>query len=241
VADVGIVGYGRCGRLAARLLAERHDVAVTDREDRSAEAEVGGHAWSDLAGVADRDHVLLAVPIRALPEALDAVGPHLPDGALVVDCASVKVGPMRWMAERLPPRVRWAGTHPLFGPDSVDEGRRIIVCEAPDGADAADEVEALAADLGLEPIRATPEEHDRAMARSQALVFLLAGSFRRAGLGEVPFGTPSERRVLQALGTVGRDSEELYHDILRLNPFAGDVADTLADAMRDELDRILGG
>lgn len=237
---VGIVGFGRCGRLAASMLSATHDVAVTDRDDRADEAEALGVRWAGLGEVVSRDRVLLAVPIRALPEALDAAAAHLSSGALVVDCASVKVEPMRWMAARLPDRVRWAGTHPLFGPDSVNESRRIVVCEAPGGAEAASEVEAVARDLGLEPIRATPEEHDRTMARSQALVFLLARAFRRAGLGDVPFGTPSERRVLKALSVVGRDTEELYEDILRHNPFASATTGSLAEAIRIELDRVLG-
>lgn len=239
--EVGIVGFGRCGRLAASMLSTDHRVVVTDREDRADGAERAGVAWGSLAEVASRPRVLLAVPIRSLPDVLDALAPHLSRGALVVDCASVKVEPMRWMAERLPDRVRWAGTHPLFGPDTVDEARHVVVCEAPGEGAAAAEVEAIARGLSLKPVRATPEEHDRAMARSQALVFLLARAFRRAGLDAARFGTPSEHRLLRALGVVDRDTEELYEDILGLNPFAPDVARSLADAIERELDRVVGG
>lgn len=239
--DAGIVGFGRCGRLAASMASATHDVIVTDRVDRRGEAEAIGVGWGTLAEVAGCERVLLAVPIRALPRVLDDVAPRLRPRALVVDCASVKVEPMRWMAERLPDRVRWAGTHPLFGPDTVEERRRIVVCEAPGGARAAREVEDLARGLDLDPIRATPADHDRAMARSQALVFLLARAFRRVDVGEVPFGTPSERRVLEALEVVGRDSEELYQDILQRNPFASAAARALSDAVEAELDRVLGG
>lgn len=240
--EVGIIGFGRCGRLAARLLGERYRLAAADRRDLSGEARALGVDWGPVAEVAARSVVLLAVPIRVLPDVLDEIAPHLARGALVVDLCSVKVRPMEWMAARLPAGVRWAGTHPLFGPDSVREQgaseQRIVVCAAPGQADAALEVCRSARELGLEPLTIQPDDHDRAMARSQALVFLAARSLRRAGIALTEFGTPSERRLYSALRLVEADSDELYEDILRLNPFAAAAADALAVAIRGEVDRL---
>ncbi len=201
-------------------------------------------AWGDLAAVASKPIVLLAVPIRELAGTIEAAAPHLARDALVVDVASVKVRPLEWMAERLPTWVRRVGTHPLFGPDSVREhgltGRRIVVCAAEGHEAAAALVEEAARELGLVPVRATAEDHDRQMASSQALVFLLARSMRRAGIEPAAYGTPSEEGLKAALRLVGGDSEELYEDILRFNPFAADNATRLVDALRAEVER-LGG
>jgi len=242
--DVGIVGFGRCGALAARLLAPGREVLVTDVRDRSREAAEVGVRWGDLQAAAGRGTVLLAVPIRELAHALQAIAPHLAPGALVVDLASVKVRPMEWMAEHLPPAVRRVGTHPLFGPDSARdggvEGRRIVICAAPGHEAAAAEIEEAARALGLVPLRATAEEHDRAMARSQALVFLLSHALTRAGIEPAAFGTPSEEHLAAAMRLVGRDSQELYEDILRLNPFAQGIATRLEISLHAEVDR-LGG
>jgi prephenate dehydrogenase len=242
--EIGIVGFGRCGQLAARILSPHHAVTVTDLVERSAEAIALGAAWGDIQVAASRPIVLLAVPIRALPEALDAVASHLARDALVVDVASVKMRPMAWMEQRLPPGVRRVGTHPLFGPRSVREvglgGRRIVICHAPGHEAAADEVEGQARFLGLVPIRASAEDHDREMARSQAIVFLLARSLARAGITPPAYGTPSEERLASALQLVGDDSDELYEDILRLNPFVAETADRLLAAARAEVER-LGG
>ncbi|MDX1624098.1 MAG: prephenate dehydrogenase [Gemmatimonadota bacterium] len=240
--EIGIVGFGRCGRLAADLLSERGRVLVTDIRDLSREAESIGVEWASLDSVASRPSVVLAVPIRTIPDALEAIRPHLRDGALVVDLASVKVRPMAWMAERLPGRVAWAGTHPLFGPDTVREqgvaGQRIVVCPAPGGAETADRVVELARALGLEPTLASAEEHDRRMARSQALVFLASRALRRAGIDEVEPGTPSERRVVAALRLLEADTDVLYEDILRLNPYAPERARELRDAVEREIARL---
>ncbi|MDX1661061.1 MAG: prephenate dehydrogenase [Gemmatimonadota bacterium] len=240
---VGIVGFGRCGHLAARLLSERGKVAVTDVRDRSLEAEAMGVTWADLDAVADRPVVLLAVPIRSLPSVLDELAPRLSPGALVVDLASVKIEPMRWMAERLPDGVERVGTHPLFGPDTAREhgieGQWIAVTPAEGHESAADRVVAEARRLGLRPIVTTPEDHDRQMARSQALVFLVARAARSAGLGSAEYGTPSERRVGAALRMVEEDTDQLYEDIVQLNPYAADAAEALANALHAEISRLV--
>lgn len=242
---VGIVGYGRCGQLAARLLAERFDVVVTDAVDRSAEAEAAGVGWGAMEVVAAQPRVVFAVPIRALARALEAARPHLGDGALVVDLCSVKSRPMAWMADRVPPGVRHVGTHPLFGPDSVSEqgvaGQRIAVCAAPGHEDAAGEVVAIATDLGLDPIEVGAETHDRQMARSQAIVFLLAHAMRRAGLEPAELGTPSERRVYEALALVAGDTDELYQDILAFNPHVPKPVRALCAAMQAEVEAHASG
>ncbi|MGH7563537.1 MAG: prephenate dehydrogenase/arogenate dehydrogenase family protein [Gemmatimonadota bacterium] len=250
--EVAIVGLGRCGRLAARILGESFRVRVADLVDRSAEAEALGAEWVSIPTAAAAARIVLAVPIRALAEVLDEIAPHLQPGALVVDLCSVKLMPGRWMSERLPESVRPVGTHPLFGPDSVREegtlGQRVAVCVVPGHEAAAEEVGTTCRALGLEPLFVDADEHDRRMARSQALVFLVARSLRRAGLAAedaldrrrlVELGTPSERRFLSMLELVGGDTEELYEDIVRHNPHARAAARRLAEAVEAEIGRLL--
>jgi prephenate dehydrogenase len=243
--ELGIIGYGRCGQLAAEVLGTDFQVVVTDVRDLASEAAARGVAWGDLAACASRPTVLLAVPIRKMPAVLKSMAPHLRKGATVVDMASVKVEPMRWMAELLPADVSRVGTHPLFGPESAPErsvrGQRIVVCEAEGYAAAARSIEVIARRLGLEALRLDPETHDREMARSQALVFLLSRALAAAGLEGSEFGTPSERRVWSALNLTAADTDELYEDILRLNPFAPESARALATAVRAEADRLTSG
>jgi prephenate dehydrogenase len=243
--ELGIIGYGRCGKLAAEALENDFQVLVTDVRDLSSEAAARGVAWGDLAGCASRPTVLLAVPVRTFPEVLKALVPHLREGATVVDMASVKVEPMRWMGALLPEGVAYVGTHPLFGPESAQErsvrGQRIVICQAERHAAAARSVELAAGRLGLETLRLDPETHDREMARSQALVFLIARALSAAGLEGSEYGTPSERRVWSALNLTSADTDELYEDILRLNPFASESARALAAAIRSEAERLTNG
>lgn len=247
------MGFGRCGQLAAQVLRSRFVVRAADRADRSAEAARLGAEWVPVPVAATAPCVVLAVPIRAIPDVLDGIAPHLRPGALVVDMCSVKVEPVRWMAERLPTTARPVGTHPLFGPDSVREegleGQRIAVCAAPGQEEAAAEVAAACRDLGLEPLRVDSDDHDRRMARSQAMVFLVARSLRRAGIvaGDVrersrlaELGTPSERRFLSILDLVEADTEELYEDMMCHNHHARAAARRLAAAVDAEIARLIG-
>ena len=243
--ELGIVGYGRCGQLAAEVLETDFHVTATDVRDLSGQAAARGVAWGDIAACASKPTVLLAVPVRTIPHVLQAIAPHLPEGATVVDMASVKVEPMRWMAELLPAGVSRVGTHPLFGPESAPErnirGQRIVICEAEGYAPAARSIEVIARRLGLESIRLDPETHDREMARSQALVFLLARALASADLGGSQYGTPSERRVWSALNMTAADTDELYEDILKLNPFARESTRALIEAVQAEAARLTNG
>jgi prephenate dehydrogenase len=240
--EIGIVGYGRCGQLAAEVLETDFQVMATDVRDLSGQAAARGVAWGDLPECASRPTVLLAVPVRTLPAVLEAIAPHVRAGATVVDMASVKVQPMRWMEEILPPGVARVGTHPLFGPESAPDrnvrGQRIVVCEAEGYAAAARSIEVVARRLGLESVRLDAETHDREMARSQALVFLIARALASADLGGSQYGTPSERRLWSALNMTAADTDELYEDILKLNPFTPASTRALAEAVRAETARL---
>jgi hypothetical protein len=48
----------------------------------------------------------------------------------------------------------------------------------------------------------------------------------------------SERRVWSALNLTSADTDELYEDILQLNPFAAEPARALAAAVRSEAERL---
>lgn len=243
--EIGIIGFGRCGQLAAEVLESDFQVLATDTRDLASEAAARGVAWGDLEACAARPTVLLAVPLRRMPGVLRAIAPHLRSGATVVDMGSVKVKPLEWMAEILPPDVARVGTHPLFGPDSVPDrnvrGQRIVICEAEGQAAAARSVEVVARRLGLEAVRLDARTHDQEMARSQALVFLLGRALSAAGLEGSVYGTVSERRVWSALNLTAADTDELYEDILRLNPFAAEPVRALAAAVHCEAERLTDG
>ena len=79
---IGIIGFGRFGKLTARYLAEDFEVLVFNRTDKSAEIEKAGARKASLKRVCQQKIVILCVPISTLKEVLAEIGPVLAAGVL---------------------------------------------------------------------------------------------------------------------------------------------------------------
>ena len=143
---IGIVGFGRFGRLMAHYLSPDFPVRAYDPSVRTEAMAAAGAAPAAIDDVCRSDIVILAVPISRLQALLSAIGPHLQPESLLVDVCSVKEQPVRWMQELLPETVDILGTHPMFGPDSAAdslEGRKIVLCPVRIGDTRLEKVQAL--------------------------------------------------------------------------------------------------
>ncbi|MCB0896414.1 MAG: prephenate dehydrogenase [Nocardioides sp.] len=138
--------------------------------------------------------VVVAVP----PDHLGAeIVRALEDGdAVVTDVGSVKTGPLASVTGR-PGAERYVGSHPMAGSErsgplaasaALFDGRPWAVTPH-QGSDpgAVAVVDALVALCGAVPVRLSPEEHDRAVARTSHVPHLLS-SLVAARLAEAPEG-----------------------------------------------------
>lgn len=227
--DFGVIGFGRFGQLVAFHLGERGTVRVFDRKwaplgDRGisdANAQIGK---ARLEEVCRARFVVFAVPIRALRGALEEAAPYFRHGTLVADTASVKAWPVRWLRDCVPEHVEVIGTHPLFGPDSAGEGlaeRKIVV--VPVRLRHPRVVRRFLESYGLEVLIRTAEEHDREVARTQALTHWIGRALERFGAEPREIDTMGYRRLLEVLAYVNRDTLELFEDMQRWNPFAAET------------------
>jgi prephenate dehydrogenase len=236
---VGILGLGRFGSFLASRLGRDFAVVASDVEDRRDAARAVGARWGSLDEVASCPWVVTAVPIGRLRDALADLAPRLAPGATVVEVSSVKALPCRWLRELLPAGVAAVPTHPLFGPDSATRSLRhlpFVVCPLPGHERAARRIAAFGRARGLRVVKLDPDAHDRAMARTQALTFFLSRVLTRLDLPdpEGPVGTLSYRRLRAALASVARDTDELYMDLVRLNPHAAGFIKEVAEAVTAE-------
>ncbi len=236
---IGILGLGRFGAFLASRLGRDFAVIATDVLDRREAARAVGARWGTVDEVAACRVVVPAVPIGRLRDALADLAPRLAPGTTVVEVSSVKALPSRWLRELLPPGVAAVPTHPLFGPDSAARFLRnlpFVVCPLPGHDQAARRVAAYARRRGLRVVRLDADEHDGLMARSQALTFFLSRVLTRLDLPdpEGPVGTLSYRRLRASLESVTRDTDELYRDLVRLNPHARRFVEEVAAAVAAE-------
>ena len=168
------------------------------------EAGFGRHVAQTLEeACAGATMCLVAVPARAVPTLVDRARRVMPPGGVVTDTAGTKgwiAGEVRRLAQ-LPPGPRdgqdlppFVGGHPMTGSErggfaassaTLFDGQPwIIVPEAsrtpagpedPAGAvDPAARVETLVRGLGARPERASAETHDRTLALTSHLPYLLA-------------------------------------------------------------------
>ena len=237
---LGIIGFGRFGRLAAAHLRDHYDVMVYDKEDCSDPAADLGIRAESLTDVASCSVVILCVPISSIRSVLEAMTPHLVKGALVADTCSVKEYPISVMKTVLPPHVEILGTHPLFGPDSAATGieeKKIILC--PVRLKNLPRVSHFLENLGLRVLVSSAEDHDLAMASTQAIVQFLGRAFMDMDLGCPTMATPGYEQLIQIVEVVQNDTWELFHDLQNYNRFDQKMRQKLITALR-AIDQNLG-
>jgi prephenate dehydrogenase len=232
--SVGIIGFGRFGRLMARYLSPDCQVRAHDPGVRAEAISSAGAAPASMADACRSDIVILAVPISHLQGLLSEIQPHLPPESLVVDVCSVKEQPVRWMQALLPETVEILGTHPMFGPDSAAdslEGRKIVLCPVRIGEKRLAKVKHYLGAKGLVLIEASPEDHDRQIAVSLALTHAIGRSLALFGAKPQAIDTEGYRRLLRILEVVENDTWQLFEDLNRYNPYAQDARQAFITAM----------
>ncbi|MBI4141411.1 prephenate dehydrogenase [Candidatus Woesearchaeota archaeon] len=217
--ELAIIGFGRFGRLAAKHLKKHFNVFVADKINKKPEADVLGVKFVDLKTAAQKPILILSVPVQQLEETLKEISKNIRSGTLVLDVCSVKVLPIQLMKSILPQNVDIIATHPLFGPQSAVNGiagHKIVIC--PVKTTMLEQVTKFLQSLGLKTIIATPEEHDKVMARTQALSHFIGKAL--SDINKQEFSVPTFQKLVELKKMVANDSDELFSTIQTLNPFA---------------------
>ncbi|MGH3330426.1 MAG: prephenate dehydrogenase [Nocardioidaceae bacterium] len=242
-----VVGTGLLGT-SIGLALRRHgmEVYLSDVVPQNVTIATGvgaGRAWHESEPV---QLVVVAVPPDHLADEITKAL-ALPD-VLVTDVGSVKAEPLRAVTAKVDAAAltRYAGSHPMAGSERsgpfaasavLFDGRPWAVTPHETSAEGAvGAVTDLVRLCGATPLRFTPEEHDRAVARTShvphLLAALVAGRLAEAPPAHMTLSGQGVRDVTRiAAGDPG-----LWQQIITANASA--VADLLRD-VRDDLDRLL--
>lgn len=229
---VGIVGYGQMGRFMASLLAPFARVLAYDPAPSSGSASTEPALRVGIERAASAPLVFLFPPIPKVSACCELIAPHVTPGALIVEGCSVMCHPTREMLRLLPAHVDVAGCHPLFGPQSGAagvQGFKVVV-----SAVRTQRIELLVdlfRRLELEVVQMSPEQHDRAMARTQALEQLVARVLMNVGVAPEAIDVPGYRKLVELKQLLEHDSEELFLAVHHYNPFAAEVRERLQQAL----------
>jgi prephenate dehydrogenase len=233
---IGIIGFGRFGKLTARYLAEEFEVAVYHRTDKSAEINRTGARAESLKTVCQQDIVIPCVPISVFREVLQDITPLLRPDGLIVDVCSVKEYSVRLMTDILPHTVSILATHPMFGPDSASdslEGGKICLCRVRITKKNYQNIKAYLTAKGLVVIEATPQQHDEQIATSLSLTHFIGRTLSEYGAKQLDLDTEGYKRLLHILEVVERDTWQLFLDMHRYNPYAKEKRVAFMEVMRE--------
>jgi prephenate dehydrogenase len=238
---IAIVGYGRFGELLHELLAPKFELAVIENEEaRAALAREKSIELIELKDLARFDTVIFAVPISSLDSVVAAAAECISDNQLVMDVCSVKVHPANVLRKYLP-NAKLVATHPMFGPDSASRGLsglQVAICPLNATDEVTTEVCSLWEGLGLDVIVTTPEAHDKDSVLSQAFTYSIAHIILGMELNDIKLTTRSFNAITEVAYLSGKDSQQLFHDMLYYNPYFSDMKKELIGSIDSTLEKL---
>jgi prephenate dehydrogenase len=219
--SIGIIGYGAFGAFTHELIT-RFLPGVTVRVfSRTHPAD--GRTFVSFEDACQSGAVVFAVPIRAFEDTLVRALPHIPEGSLLIDVATVKAYTAGLLARHAGTR-RYVATHPMFGPESYAKtggdmsGYRLVIADHTLSANDYATARAFLASAGIVTVEMTPDEHDRQLAETLFLTHFIGQVMSRAGFGRTEIDTVSFSFLLKAVEIV-RVNTELFRDVYRFNPY----------------------
>ena len=221
--DIGIIGFGRFGKLITRHLSEDNKVYVFSRSGKNDEIKKANGIPATLEEVCKKDIIIPCVPISKFEYILKKIKNLLKNNSLVIDVCSVKEYPVGLMKKTLPEKIGILATHPMFGPDSAAEtvkGRKIVLCKVRISDEKYKKIKSCLEKKGLVVIETTPERHDREIAKTLILTHFIGRSLIDFGARNIDIDTEGYKRLMNILEMVKNDTEQLFEDINRYNKYS---------------------
>ncbi|MFZ1458702.1 MAG: prephenate dehydrogenase [Candidatus Saccharimonadales bacterium] len=226
---VGIIGFGSFGKFLAEKLSSYARVKVYSQSGRTS-------SWMvTLEEVVDVDYLVLAVPLDAYMETLEAIKPIVKPHTVIVDVCSVKVKPVETIRSIMPDQPLVA-THPMFGPESASvsfAGHTFVMCPEVSTTEPYESIKHFANSLGLGVVEMSADEHDREIAVVQGLTFFIARALNDMGIHDQKLFTPSFERLLKLADLEKHHSLELFKTIQQGNPHTRAVRDNFIHVIDD--------
>ena len=232
--DLLVVGAGEIGRWIADTASADESpidatVAFADRDPEVARDAAASRDATAVPADGDTTHdaVCLAVPMSAVPAAVEAYAPRAERA--ILDVSGEMTDAVAAMREHAPDLER-ASYHPLFAPPRVPGN---VACVVDEGGPVVEGISAAIEAGGNEVFRTTAAEHDRSMETVQAGAHAAVLAWRLAGDAvREEFHTPVSAALDEVADTVTEGSPEVYAEIQR----AFDGADDVAAAAREIAD-----
>lgn len=216
--QVGIIGFGRFGKILSSILQKGFDVLAYDPEPQM---EPDGIQFTSMKKVIQCDTVFICVPIRSLKDVIIRIKDQLNPKSTIIDVCSVKKYPQELMKEYLPKNIGYIATHPLFGPDSYQTNKNLKMMAYPerDVYDIYHFWKQYFSGQGIEVIQIDPDTHDKLASNSQGITHFIGRSLKEFGAKRSTIDTEGFRNLLDLVNQTCNDTWELYEDLQTYNPY----------------------
>ena len=226
---VGIIGFGRFGRVLADLLKKQYEVLIHDPNLKNDDSNV------ELDKVLESFLVFIAVPISEFNKVVQEISKYNLYNTTIIDVCSVKVYPVKVMEEVLPEHVGIIASHPHFGPDSYSPFRELKTTLFPvrDTYNRFAEIKQFFEDQSIRAVELSPEEHDKMAASSQGITHFIGRVLNEAGVVSTQINTLGFTELLGVIEQTCNDSWDLFRDLQKYNPYTNEMIDKLVQIIEN--------
>ena len=235
--SVGIIGFGRFGKVLANILQRGFAIKAYDPKPAG---PFPGVQFLDLDTVLNEKVVFIAVPIRHFESVIADISTKLKKETTLIDVCSVKSYPVNIMLKILPDHIGVIATHPMFGPDSYmsNSNLKMMINNTRDLYNQYSFWKRFFSDQSIQIIEMTPDQHDRLAAKTQGVTHFLGRMLKEFGIKKTNIDTQGFRDLLDLVGQTCNDTWELYADLQLYNPYTEDMVEKLK-ASTNKLDNQL--
>ncbi len=217
---IGIIGYGRFGRLMAKYLSKDFKVFISSsKKIRKTKSMIPAR----IEEVCKQDVIIPCVPISEFEGVLKKIRTKLKKDSLVMDVCSVKEYPVALMKKVLPGEIQILGSHPMLGPDSAAdslEGRKIVLCRVRVKDELYNKIIEYLKKQKLVIIETAPKKHDEEISKSLVLTHFIGRALIECDAKKLKIDTEGYKRLMRILEVVKNDTLQLFYDMNHYNKYS---------------------
>ena len=232
--QIGIIGFGRFGKVLARILQKGFNVIAYDPNFQDQYERVKTTTLDLLLEVKT---IFVCVPISQLEGVIKQISPNLSDDTTIIDVCSVKLYPKKVMEKYLPKNIGYIATHPLFGPDSfnLNKNLKMTMYAEKDIYKVYNFWKEFFSGQGIEIINMNPKIHDKLAANSQGLTHFIGRTLMNFGAKRTNIDTEGYRNLLNLMEQTCNDTQQLYNDLQKYNPYTKKMIYSINQAVNSQI------
>ncbi len=237
--SVGIIGFGRFGKILSNILQRGFDIKIYDKNPNLKLTNV---KFVSLDEIVQEKNIFIAVPIRNFKDIIKNIAPKL-NNTTIIDVCSVKMEPVKIMKSFLPQNVGIIATHPLFGPDSfnINNNLKMMMNNTRDSYNQFKFWKNYFISQDINIIEMDPSEHDILASKTQGITHFLGRVLKEFGISKTKIDTQGFSELLDLVNQTCNDSWELFSDLQLYNPYTNSVIEKLKKSTNEVSTKLIKG